>query len=111
MEVRQKYRVGDIIYNVETRRIFEIVDCYNEFEYYCIHMYKLCDLETNENEKYDYPQSGLDRAFTTLKGIEDNIYLAEKEISKLVDHVSTLKWLREEMYNKLKLVDREDNKR
>lgn len=111
MEIVQKYRVGDILYNFETKRIFEIVDNYKEFEYYCIYMYKLKDLETNEMEKFDYPQSGLDRAFVTQKIIEDNIYLAEKEVGKVIDHIDSLKWLREEMKNKLKLVDREDNKR
>jgi len=101
-----KYKLGEIVYNKETKLIYEIVDITEEFDYMQWYVYKLKDLETNEELEYSYTQSGMETRFVSFESLEREITILQKNMNKLADKISDCSWLRYEMTTKLKSINK-----
>jgi hypothetical protein len=111
LQIEPRYKVGEIVYNKETKQLCEIYDIHTESDTYLWYFYRLKDAITGEKLEYSYPQTGLDIRFVTWEGLNNDIHMLSKDISKINDKITELKWLKEEMYNKMKLVEGKDSKR
>ena len=102
MSTKAKYLEDEIIYNVETKELFKIIEIHEDFEYWIFHNYTVENLETHEIK--NFPESYMVIRFESYRTLDDKIVQGEKEMSKINDMVSGFKWTKQEIREKLKLI-------
>lgn len=94
------FEVGNIIYNADTKEIFEVVEYNKEIEYNIYHSYVIKNLETHETQECSL--SYLNNYMTTYDKLEELILKNTKEIQNAIDTISGSRWKQEEIRYKLK---------
>lgn len=106
----QRYLVDDVLIHRETKQLLKVLDVFKDFDYTTFYDYEVMYLDTNRIERL--AQSYMKYKYVSEKDINIEINNYEKDINKFVEAVSTLKWLKQEMRDGIKLIEnRKDSKR
>ena len=109
MRTEARYLEEEIIYNIETKVLFKIIKVIEDFEYWKFHTYDVENLETGEI--CNFPESYMVIRFESARTLDDKIVRGEKEMSNINDIISGYKWTKQEIREKLKLIEKKDSKR
>lgn len=106
----QKYKVDEFLIHRKTKQLLQILNIFKDFDYTTFYEYEVFNFESGKTEKLS--QSYMECKYVSRREIGDEIMAHEKEVNKLVDEISALKWLQEEMKNKLNYIKNgKDSKR
>lgn len=105
----QKYKKDDILISKDGKSLIKIKDSYIDVEYNMYYSYGFVDLETQCAQRNT--QSYLECKFYSEREINLEIHSKEKQVNAIVDEIDSLKWLKHDMYNKLKTLEKGEGKR
>jgi hypothetical protein len=109
VSTKVKYLEDEIIYNVETKELFKVIKIVEDLEYYFHHSYDVENIETHEIDNFS--ESYMLIRFESARTLDDKIIQGEKEMSRINDTVDKFKWTKQEIREKLKLIEKKDSKR
>lgn len=94
------FQVGEILCNIETKELFEIIEYVPEIEYNIQHIYVLKSLESDK--RFEFTKGYMIFKMESMNTIDRKIENYNKLVNEYSGNISDLRWLKSEMLNKLK---------
>jgi len=102
-----KYKVNEALINIKSKEVIKVICIYTDIEYYERKSYHCENVETGKIGIYS--ERELEDEFRSISDLDLEIGLISYNLKEMESRIDELKWLKQNMYDTLKYVNKKLN--